>query len=267
MCSQADVGGRSYCRTQEKINIITEMVLLTVTPQILNLTFSVQPSALPNGLQLPTSLSSPIDHKTLILLSRLTKTSLDTLLHNTRPYFAPPPPPPTPSSEYLALKARLLAEQEQRAYDRIVPTSTTKSPLFLASGDPSDDISPSLVLNILLSIVLCAFVAFHVTRFWTNDGLRVLTALGVGIVVGVAEVVVYSAYLSKKVEARDKEDRKKERKVVIGEARFDSDVHGVVGLRDIGKIENKEEIWGRGLNGGMRRRVREKWEKEQKLTS
>jgi TMEM199 family protein len=243
------------------------MVLLTVTPQILNLTSTLQPSAIPSDVELPTSVSSPIDHKTLILLSRLTKTSLNTILNNTRPYIAPSPPPPTPSPEYLALKARLLAEQEQREYNRLLPVSNPKSPFFLASEDGSDDISPSLILNILLSIVLCAFAAFHVTRFWTNDGLRVLTALGVGLVVGVAEVVVYSAHLRKKAEARDKESRKRERKIMIGEVKFEGEPQDAVDLRDFARAEEKEEIWGRGLNGGMRRRVREKWEKEQNATT
>lgn len=27
-------------------------------------------------------------------------------------------------------------------------------------------------------------------------------------------------------------------------------------------LSRKEEIWGKGVNGGVRRRVREKWEKE-----
>ena len=243
------------------------MVLLTVTPQILKLTSSVQPSAFPNDLELPTSLSSPIDHKTLVLLSRLTKTSLNAVLQNTRPYIAPPSPAPTPSPRYLVLKARLLAEQEQREYDRLLPQSITRSPAFLASEDGSDDVSPSLVLNILLSILLCAFVAFHVTRFWNNDGLRVLSALGVGVVVGVAEVVVYTAYLRKKAEARSVEDRKKERKVMIGEVLPSTEPRGAFELQNVEKAEDKEEIWGRGPNGGIRRRVREKWEKEQKPTT
>ena len=247
-------------------SVITGMVLLVVTPQILALTSTVHPSTLPDDLKLPTSVSAPIDHKTLILLSRLTKTSLNTLLHNTRPYITPPPPPPTPSPEYLALKARLLAEQEQWEYDCLLPNTATKSPLFLAFEVGSDDISPSLVLNILLSIVLCALVAFHLTRFWTNDGLRVLTALAGGLVVGVAEVVVYTGYLRKKAEAKDKENRKKERKMVIEEARPD-DSSRRHELRNIEKTEEKEEIWGRGPNGGMRRRVREKWEKEHELTA
>ena len=258
---------RNLGESRGRLESVSEMVLLTVTPQILNLTSTLHPSAIPSDVELPSSVSSPIDHKTLILLSRLTKTSLNTLLNNTRPYIAPSPPLPTPSPEYLALKARLLAEQEQREYNRLLPASNPKSPFFLASEDGSDDISPSLVLNILLSIVLCAFAAFHVTRFWTNDGLRVLTALGVGLVVGVAEVVVYSAHLRKKAEARDKEGRKRERKIMIGEVKFESEPQGAVDLRDFGKAEEKEEIWGRGLNGGMRRRVREKWEKEQHTTT
>ena len=253
---------------RQRLSVVAgKMVLLTVTPQILDLTTTVQPSAVSTDLKWPTSLSSPIDHNTLILLSRLTKTSLNTLLRNTRPYIAPAQPPPTPSPEYLALKTRLLAEQEQREYERLLPVSQTRSPAFLASEDGSDDISPSLVLNILISIVLCAFVSIHVTRFWANDGLRVLVSLGVGIVVGVAEVVVYTAYLRQKAEAREKENRKKETKVLIAEVVPETKFQEGAELRDIGRTEDKEEIWGRGPNRGMRRRVREKWEKEQEPTT
>lgn len=247
------------------------MVLLTTTPHILTLISNLPPSSVPRGLELPTSTSTPIDHKTLILLSRLTKSSLNTILYDTRPYTAPPLPSTKPSPEYLALKARLVAEQEQREYSALLPTSPTRNPLFLPSEDGSDDISPSLVLNILLSIVLCAFVAFHVTRYWHNDGLRVLVSLGVGIVVGVAEVVVYAAYLRQKAEAREKEGKKKERKALIGEVKFDEDKDWKKGeiikrLKEDG-AESREEIWGRGANGGMRRRVRDQWEKEQEPMS
>ena len=245
------------------------MVLLTTTPQILTLISTLPPSSIPADLQLPTSTSTPIDHKSLVLLSRLSKQSLNTLLHNARPYTAPAPPRAAPSPEYLALKTRLLAEQEQREYNALLPASTTKNPLFLPSEDGSDDISPSLVLNILLSIVLCAFVAFHVTRYWQNDGLRVLVALGVAAVVGVAEVVVYAAYLRQIAEAREKEGRKKERKVVIGEVRFDKEPEfkkdeEAESLKANG-LHSQEEIWGRGPNGGVRRRVRENWDKEKDL--
>jgi len=90
-------------------------------------------------------------------------------------------------------------------------------------------------------------------------------------VVGVAEVVVYAAYLRQKAEAREKEGKKKERKVLIGEVKFDKDKDWKKGeivkkLKEDG-AESREEIWGRGLNGGMRRRVRDQWEKEQESMS
>lgn len=247
------------------------MVLLTTTPQILTLISTLPPSTpLPSNLTLPTSPSSPIDHKTLIQLSRLTHAPLNTLLRNTRPYVPPPPPPPQQTREYRALKAQLLAAQEQRAYDALLPTyKATTTPLFASNSEGEDDISPSLVLNILLSIVLCAFVAFHVTRYWQNDGLRVLVALGTAVVVGVAEVVVYAGYLRAKGEARERDGKLRERKVLIGEVGGSGEVVGDGGGvgRGQGEDERKEEIWGRGVNGGMRRRVREKWEKEQELYS
>jgi len=126
-----------------------------------------------------------------------------------------------------------------------------------------DDISPSLVLNIVLSVVMCAGVAFHLTRWWPNDGVRVLVSLGTAILVGVAEVTVYAAYLRKVEESKTMERRKKERKELIGE--YTGSGEGIdldIGNGKSDEVE-KTEIWGRGVHGGMRRRVREKWEKEQ----
>jgi len=88
----------------------------------------------------------------------------------------------------------------------------------------------------------------------------VLTSLAVAIVVGVAETVVFASYLRKKREAKVKETRKREVKRVLGEYRGDYGA-GNEGVTAVGA--EREEIWGRGVNGGMRRRVREKWEKEQ----
>lgn len=123
-----------------------------------------------------------------------------------------------------------------------------------------DNIPVSLPFNILVSVLCCGGAVFYMTRYWNNAGLRVLLALGVGVVVGVAEVVVYSGYLRKVKEARREERAKVERREVVlvggGEEKAVRD------LRVRGKRE-KEEIWGRGVNGGMRRRVRENWEKEQ----
>ncbi|ETI25109.1 hypothetical protein G647_04481 [Cladophialophora carrionii CBS 160.54] len=251
------------------------MVLLQTTPRILSAISSLSStdiSALTNDeTSLPTTCEQPIEHKTLIALSRrLSKpqgqrsSTLDILLRGTHVYIPPAPPKPQPSAEYIALMDRLRKEQEQREYAGLV---SKREAAGLTSDNEKDDISPSLVLNILLSIVLCAMAVFHLTRWWSNDGVRVLLSLATGIVVGVAEVVVYMAYLRKVAVSKQKERSKTERKTLIGEYRGEqmlTDAHGRAVSIDAATMMEKEEIWGRGINGGMRRRVREKWEKEQK---
>lgn len=73
--------------------------------------------------------------------------------------------------------------------------------------------------------------------------------------VGVAEVVIYAAYIRKMRTAKEKEGKIVERKKVG--FTVDGVVEGEVKKVDVGE---KDEIWGRGVNGGVRRRVREKWE-------
>lgn len=83
-----------------------------------------------------------------------------------------------------------------------------------------------------------------------------------GLVVGVAEVVLYAAYLSKMGRAKKKEKRKVEKKTVIGELGAGL-ANKAVDLEPV-KVGNqeKEEIWGKGVNGGARRRVRERWKEQ-----
>lgn len=223
---------------------------------------SLSPSERESLPSLPTTLGAPIDHTLIIALSRLARArgcTLNTLLLGTHAYFPPPPPKPQPSPEYVALMDRLRKEQEQREYASLV----SKRAFDPGQEEEKDDISPSLVLNILLSIVLCAAAMFYLTRWWPNDGLRVLVSLTTGAVVGVAEVTVYAAYLRKVRLSKEKERAKRERKQFIGEYRGEPvDDNALLS----GPAE-KEEIWGRGVNGGMRRRVREKWTKKQEVKS
>lgn len=161
--------------------------------------------------------------------------------------------------------ARLKAEEERRNYQKLLRereevTLQAQSP-EAGAPEEKDDISPSLVLNILLSVVMCAVVAFHVTRYWPNDGVRVLVSLGTAVLVGVAEVVVYNSYLRKMREGRQKEGKRKEIKTVVGEFTGKS-VEAVEAWGETKQVETTQ-IWGKGVHGGMRRRVREKWEKEQ----
>ncbi|RDW72302.1 TMEM199/VMA12 family protein [Aspergillus mulundensis] len=239
--------------------------------------------------------------------------SLDALLRGTKLYIPPPPPKPEPSPEYLALKARLLAAAEADEYTRMLspPTVTSPDPSFNSANsklaalhdshnDPSaedpnytDPLTPSLVLNIFLSVVITGFSVYwaltsfatpemltaRISASWssasvrgsTGGGLgasepvRVLLSLFAALAVGVAEVLIYAIYLGKIESARGKEGKRKEKKVVIGS----EEVRGRNNeLREGTEVkvdgEDKEVIWGRGPNGGLRRRVREKWEETAK---
>jgi hypothetical protein len=154
------------------------------------------------------------------------------------------------------LKTRLLAQQEQREYNQILHKQQREEDEDVGE----DNIPISLPFNILVSILCCGGAVFYMTRYWNNAGLRVLLSLGVAILVGVAEVVVYAGYLRKVKESKLKERRKGDMREVVSLSAEDE--KAIVHARTTGTAE-KDAIWGRGVNGGMRRRVRQKWEKEQ----
>ncbi|BCR85415.1 TMEM199/VMA12 family protein [Aspergillus chevalieri] len=294
------------------------MVQLVITTRILSAIEAI-PESRREDLDLPDSLklNAPILHEQLIGLSRYLKsnsdghdgdsntpTSLNSLLHGTKVYVPPPPKKPEPSPEYLAQKSRLLAAVEADAYNRMTSSSTytTKgpSPIFTSTTptlsaihdqntsdtDAKDPLTPSLVLNIFLSVLLTGFSTYWaLSKFSTPDILtstvagawrgkdmrgasepvRVLLSLFVALLVGLAEVLIYAIYLGKSEDARVKEKKMRERKKVVGseqvggrseETETDEQVHKVDG--------DEEKIWGRGANGGIRRRVRERWEEQEK---
>ncbi|OJJ78633.1 TMEM199/VMA12 family protein [Aspergillus glaucus CBS 516.65] len=292
------------------------MVQLVITTRILSAIEAI-PESRRKDLDLPDSLNlnSPISHEQLIGLSRYLKsnpdghdgdsntpTSLNSLLHGTKVYVPPPPNKPEPTPEYIAQKARLLAAVEADAYNRMTSsTSTTKgpSPIFTSTTpivsaihDPNtsdtsgkDPLTPSLVLNIFLSVLLTGFSTYWaLSKFSTPDILtstvasawrgrdvrgasepvRVLLSLFVALLVGLAEVIIYAIYLGKAEDARVKEKRMRERREVVGSERVGgrSEEAEADGQQMVDKDE--EKIWGRGANGGLRRRVREKWEEQEK---
>ncbi|PYH97026.1 hypothetical protein BO71DRAFT_373978 [Aspergillus ellipticus CBS 707.79] len=298
------------------------MVLLVTTSPILA-AFEALPASSRHDLELPDSLSlqDPISHAQLIALARYFKTcpetsisdprsrslSLNSLLRGTKVYVPPPPKKPEPTPEYLALKARLLAAAETDAYNRMTsstslstpkPTSnaifTTTTPTLSAlhdekgGPDTEDTLTPSLVLNIFLSVLITGFSVYWMLKSfqtpemmvsavagaWSgkrtrggdgvSEAVKVLVSLVAALGVGVAEVAIYAIYLGKVEEAKGKERRRRERKVVVGSERVGGGVfEGEERKVDDGEGE-KEEIWGRGPNRGLRRRVREKWEEKEK---
>ncbi|PGG97879.1 hypothetical protein AJ79_09051 [Helicocarpus griseus UAMH5409] len=295
------------------------MVLLLITPAIASALERLPAATRDElSLPTPTS-ASAISHSQLVALSKYllsdhsatekTKDpsnaainnnetyTLNSLLRGTKLYIPPPPPKPEPSPEYLALKARLTAEAEANKYNALLrPQPIHRSSPFLTTpsqlaslptpnnpdsdfDSDSDPLTPSLVLNILISVLFTGFASywalsnFRIPTFFTftstsapsypgavsSQPARVFISLFVAVIVGVAEVGVFALYLSKVEMARGRERGVVERKVVVGEVGAGEEGNDN-GVRIDGDDERKkEEIWGRGVNGGARRRVRERW--------
>lgn len=195
------------------------------------------------------------------------------------------------SPEYLASKARLLAAEEKAAYQRLLHPSYIPNPndadRHTATSDESiteDTLTPSLVFNIFISVLVTGFSTYWALTKFTmpnvlarmfssvtgprtdifseeqatggaSAAVKVLLSLFAALTVAVAESFLYVAYVEKIERARVQEKKFKERKTLVGE------------IQDSGQVGNPEEheeieIWGKGVNGGVRRRVREKYEKE-----
>ncbi|KAE9369235.1 hypothetical protein N431DRAFT_413049 [Stipitochalara longipes BDJ] len=189
---------------------------------------------------------NPISHGQVVDISRDLKArriqpdSLEALLKGSRVYVSPPPPRVEPNSEYRALMARLRREEEERSYERMTnppPPMETFAQRFPAASaahafsssyqnintsDPDDDgvtfadvdRQMALILNVLLSIVACAGAIWVAARWW-NTPARLALSMSGSLLVGVAEVVVYSGYIRRVGEAKGKERGVKEVKEIV----------------------------------------------------
>lgn len=138
--------------------------------------------------------------------------------------------------------ARLRREEEERSYDRMTnppPPMESFRQRFPASSaahafdsnhyptaphDPfaeKDEVEfadvdrqMALIFNVLISIFACAG-AIWVTAKWWNTPARLALSLGGSMLVGIAEVVVYSGYVRRVGESKGKEKGVKEIKEVM----------------------------------------------------
>ncbi|KAK3937158.1 endoplasmic reticulum-based factor for assembly of V-ATPase-domain-containing protein [Diplogelasinospora grovesii] len=196
------------------------------------------------------SAGNPISHGQVVdLWKTLTNAghseyTLENLLKGSRVYIPPPPPKPEPSEEYKALMARLRREEEQRNYERMInppPPTETFSQRFPggtlhmgqahafaevnrpthASDLGDDDVTYNdvhrqvmLILNFLVSIVGVAATLWILARWWSTPA-RLFLAMGGSVLVGIAEVAVYSGYVWHLNEANKKDKKLKEVKEVV----------------------------------------------------
>jgi hypothetical protein len=137
--------------------------------------------------------------------------------------------------------ARLRQEEESRAYERMInppppqetflrrfPTtsgayafsSTAAYEPFNSSTEEDDitytDVSRqiTLILNVLISVVACGAAIWIAARWWDTPARLALSMSG-SLLVGIAEVVVYSGYIRRLAEAKQKEGAVKEIKEIV----------------------------------------------------
>ncbi|QPC79980.1 hypothetical protein HYE68_010732 [Fusarium pseudograminearum] len=180
--------------------------------------------------------------------------TLEQLLRGASVYIPPPPPKPEPvclliqfpsyeanqvqSPEYKALMARLRRQEEARSYERMMnpaPKHETfkdrypfSAAAFAEANRPTsasdigeEDIAMeevhkqvTLIINFLVSIAGVAGTLWVTARWWSLPA-RLFLTMGGSILVAIAEVVVYNAYLWKMDEGRKKLGKVKEVREVV----------------------------------------------------
>jgi TMEM199 family protein len=170
--------------------------------------------------------------------------------------------------------ARLRQEEEARAYERMInppPPTETFRQRFPSSAhghlfpsptrkDDDDEMTyrdvdrqVALIFNVLVSIVACSVAIWVAARHWSTPSRLALSMAG-SIVVAVAEVVVYTGYLRRLGEAKDKERKKVERKEIMESWVIEpSKEKPPVKIKDKKAIAGGEDLAGlrlRGTNGG-----------------
>jgi hypothetical protein len=163
-------------------------------------------------------------------------TTLDALLRGSTIYTPPPPPKKAPTPEFTRLMARLRAEEEARAYERMTNPNPLAKPESFSQRYPSSipfsvgaDVRPSeedemsyeevhrqiiLIINVIVSIVACAVFVWIAARHWSVPK-RLGLSMGSSGAVAIAEVVVYSGYVRKVAEAKRREKKKPEIKEIV----------------------------------------------------
>lgn len=137
--------------------------------------------------------------------------------------------------------ARLRREEEQRAYERMTnppppmetfsqrfPTGANLAQTFAAVNRPvreadigDDEVTYNdvhrqlmLILNFLATIMGVAASLWILARWWSTPA-RVFLAMGGSILVGIAEVALYSGYVWHLGEAKKKEKKFREVKEIV----------------------------------------------------
>lgn len=192
-----------------------------ITP---NLEEQIKESNLPKGVLKQGWISSR-DVRVL-----LTRASSKTKLLEELEFYIPPKEKPAQTKEFQQQMQKLRALEQEQEYQKLLnrPSLYEGSIVSKKLGEQEEAISPSQfakqvkeqLTTIVNVLVTCGLVAFAVW-YWTGTSMnvqvsqRVFLSLFFGLLVLVAEVVVYNGYLRRMEEAKAKERKKKEVKKVV----------------------------------------------------
>lgn len=137
--------------------------------------------------------------------------------------------------------SRLRREEEERSYHRMTnppppmetfaqhfPLSSaahafasSRQPIRTSNPDDDDEVTYSdvnrqvtLIFNVLVSIFACAGALWVVSKWWSTPA-RIALSMAGSLLVGIAEVVVYSGYIRRVSESKAREKGIKEVKEVV----------------------------------------------------
>ncbi|KAI5967579.1 VPH2 [Candida margitis] len=132
----------------------------------------------------------------------------------------------TKTKEFLKMMEKLRLEAQEAEYRKLINPDPEHTTLYDTSNQ--EYVSPvqahkelknqlTTIVNVFISVGSVSYAVWYWTAssWGLRDSYRVLLTVFFGLLVLVAEVVVYMGYLNKIEEARAKESKKKEVKKVI----------------------------------------------------
>ncbi|KAI5954691.1 VPH2 [Candida jiufengensis] len=135
------------------------------------------------------------------------------------------------TKEFIKQMERLRLEAKEKEYQKLINPSEKYETLY--DNLNQEYISPikahkelknqlTTIVNIFISVASVAYAMWYWTKssWGLKDSYRVLLTIFIGLLVLIAEVVVYMGYLNKIEEAKLKENQKKEVKKIIKSFEF-----------------------------------------------
>lgn len=154
----------------------------------------------------------------LVYISQQYKLSLVQLTRGLKVY-TPPASKKHYTPEFQSQLDQLRVRLEEQEYQDLINRGKYKlDEDYVSPSEFAKEVKNQIttIVNILVSVVSVVYAIWYWTdNYQFNAGYRVLLCLFFGILVLVAEVVVFNAYIRKIDEARVKESKKKEIKKVI----------------------------------------------------